>query len=161
MLPAPDRRNVGLVWGATLDGHLGTFEHLKCPTHLHMGSTSPGPQAAEAAAVNSSVQQHGTVVTTGSLTPVEHTTQQRTSIARAACGRTSASHAVRHVVQKQVDAVRKRHRACKTSEAVVAVGASCATAVAVGRTRPERVRPARGRGDNELTVGRISKRLPQ
>ena len=88
-------------------------------------------------------------------------TQRRTSIARAACGRTSASHAVRHVVQKQVDAVRKRHRACKTSAAVVAVGASCATAVAVGRTRPERVRPARGRGDNELTVGRISKRLPQ
>ena len=42
-----------------------------------------------------------------------------------------------------------------------AVGASCATAVAVGRKRPERVRPARGRGDNELTVGRISKRLPQ
>ena len=80
-------------------------------------------------------------------------TQRRTSIARAACGRTSASHAVRHVVQKQVDAVRKRHRACKTSAAVVAVGASCATAVAVGRTRPERVRPARGRGDNELTVG--------
>ena len=89
-------------------------------------------------------------------------TQRRTSIARAACGRTSASHAVRHVVQKQVDAVRKRHRACKTSTAVVAVVAPAAPlqAVAVGRTRPERVRPARGRGDNELTVGRISKVLP-
>ena len=51
-------------------------------------------------------------------------------IDRAICGRLSAFQAVRQVVQKHVGAVRWRHRACTSSAAVVAVGASCATAVA-------------------------------
>ena len=57
-------------------------------------------------------------------------------IDRAICGRLSAFQAVRQVVQKHVGAVRWRHRACTSSAAVVAVGASCATAMAEGRTRP-------------------------
>ena len=57
-------------------------------------------------------------------------------IDRAICGRLSAFQAVRQVVQKHVGAVRWRHRACTSSAAVVAVGASCTTAMAEGRTRP-------------------------